>query len=206
MKRILASLFVACLAGPATADDHPDCVVGTGVVDPFCVQPFVVPGELPEIGKYRKSWHRLSGFEYSGLHWNQFIILYMNQSPGIYRHNYNRYLDEFSEDDWDDEGMEERGPGTGFRSYPPGTIFIKENFQVSEGRPAAAVSLTIMKKHEPGYDPERGDWEFIQSDLEGKILNRGKASDPQIRATCSDCHANIADRDFIFSTFFSAPR
>ncbi len=205
LQRITTLLVTACLSTGTTADERPKCDMAATVVDPFCVQPFVVPAELAEIDRYRKGWHRLSGFEYSGLHWNQFIILYVNQAPGIYRHNYNRYLDEFAEDDWGDE--EDESPArSGFRFYPPGTIFIKENFRVSEGRPAAAVSLTVMKKHQPGYDPERGDWEFIQSDVDGRILNRGKASDPGIRAICSDCHANIADRDYIFSTFYSAPR
>ena len=39
--------------------------------------------------------------------------------------------------------------------------------------PGLPVSVTMMIKHKPGYDPKHGDWEYAQFDPDGNITVSG---------------------------------
>lgn len=43
--------------------------------------------------------------------------------------------------------------------------------------------------------------QFIQFDTEGNIIVNGNSRDAPAQALCIKCHANMAERDFVFSTF-----
>ena len=82
-----------------------------------------------------------------------------------------------------------------------GTIFLKENYTSGEGKPHQPSSLTFMIKREPGYDPEGGDWQYIQSDVKGAVAVDGRMKDDGLYKLCGECHENMAERDYVFSTF-----
>jgi hypothetical protein len=49
-----------------------------------------------------------------------------------------------------------------------------------------------MLKHEAGYDPEGGDWEYLVLDGQGKeVRARGKLE------SCRACHQTYPDTDFV---------
>lgn len=157
-------------------------------------------------GDYRKKWLRMSGFELSSLHWNQFVAVFINDNPEVYRNNYLEYLR--TSQDYDDEGEdeeEETTPKSNFKAYPAGTLLAKEGYTSHQGKPGDPTFLVIMKKHPNGFDDENGNWEYMQFSTDGQTLMRGKASDPKVKVLCSGCHLNVADRDYVFGTFFSGP-
>ena len=166
---------------------------------PFNIYPFQWPViEGVDLHQYRSQWERLTGFEYSGLHWKQFIAIYSNTGRGVFKHNYLNFLlqQEAEEEEEDDIDFT-------YKQYLPGTVILKENYASEGGKPSDALTLTVMIKHKPGYDADNGDWEYVQSDVTGKVLIQGSSQNPAVRAVCAECHRNIKDRDYIFATFFS---
>lgn len=174
---------------------------------PFNIEQFKPSKENTKLyGEYRRKWHRLSGFELSSLHWNQFVSIFINQSPNIYRNNYLEYLRSSQDDwddDWDDEDEEGKQTQSKFKAYPVGTVIAKEGFDSSKGKPGNALFISIMRKREKGYDSANGDWEYLQFDPNGQTLLKGKATQKDVQAQCASCHLNVADRDFIFSSFYT---
>lgn len=170
---------------------------------PFSNYPFKVPARYQSIiDDYRETWTRLSGFEYSGLHWKQFMVVYINREAKVYANNYReklRYMEELEEYDEDEDEVQTPD----YKLYTPGTIVLKENFTVKNGAPGLPVSVTMMIKHKPGYDPKHGDWEYAQFDPDGNITVSGKHTDPAVDALCSSCHVNIKERDYIFTSFYT---
>ncbi len=165
-------------------------------VAPYDLKMFEVPEHgVPGATDYRLHWQRLTGFEYSGLHWNQFILIYTNRGMETYRRNYRDYLTWFEDPDAEDSLPT-------YASYEPGTVFFKENYSSKDGKPYQPLSITAMRKHPAGFDPEGGDWEYLQM-AEGKVLLQGKGSDPAVAKKCAGCHQNVAERDYIFAHFFS---
>lgn len=192
LKRIAGAL---CLLGAAS--------VSGAAGDPFSVYPFQLPEKYQsELQDYRTQWTRLTGFEHSGLHWQQFIAVFMNKDANVYENNYSEYLRFYQDSEEDEDEAEEPR----FMSYSPGTVVLKENFAASSGTPDAPLSVTMMIKREPGYDPENGDWEYVQFDKNGQVMLRGNAKDPAVNQACASCHINIADRDYIFANYYSRPR
>lgn len=172
---------------------------------PFDIEQFRPAKENKDLyGDYRSNWRRLSGFELSSLHWNQFVAVFINQSEEIYRNNYIEYL-RSSQDDWDDEDEDEEETETTsqFKAYPVGTIVAKEGFDSSEGKPGNATFISIMRKREKGFDSANGDWEYLQFDANGQTLLKGKATQTNVQTQCAACHVNVADRDYVFSTFYT---
>ncbi len=165
-----------------------------GEDNPYAVNVFKSPqGYEEKIDNYRKTWQRVSAIDFSALHWNHYVSIFMNQDVDVYRNNFKEYLmvEEMEEED------EEYEPD--YQHYQAGTMFIKEHYIATEGRPGDPSQLSIMIKRDPGYDPEFGDWEYIQSDEKGSVLMSGNSHDAAIKKACLDCHANMAERDFIFA-------
>ena len=165
---------------------------------PFDIFPFDAPSSKGvDLANYRNQWNRLTGFEYSGLHWKQFIVVYSNIGKSVFRHNYITYLNqiEAEEEEEDFEGA--------FKKYAVGSVLIKENYGSDHGKPGDPQTLTIMIKRTPGYDADFGDWEYLQSNVKGKFLVQGNSQNFVVKKTCLECHANVAERDYIFSSFYS---
>ena len=194
---ILFSLLLWA-SGLTVADTHQT----EKVINPFHVMPFALPqGNSQSYADYRKNWSRLTGFEYSGLHWKQFVAIFVNKGADIYRENYLAYLSLYRDED-DDEDEDEETEQV-FKVYSQGTVFLKENYQANQGKPGEPSSLTLMIKRQAGFDHQGGDWEYLQSDVNGDIIMQGNSQDPQIKSACADCHMNMAERDYIFSTFLT---
>ena len=190
-KLIIGLLALVAAIGIALADE-------VSKLNPFSYQPFTIKKENSEIKDYRRNFVRLTGFEYSGLHWDQFVVIYAKESQPIYQYNYLEFVrTALSEDDEEDDSTPE------FKQYNRGDIILKENYDKQQGRPGNPVSLTYMIKREAGYDQENGNWEYVQLDLQGNTMMRGNTTNPKVKALCFGCHVNIAERDFIFSNFYT---
>lgn len=167
-------------------------------MSPYQVKMFNAPqGEEFAFDNYRMNWTRMTGFEFSGLHWNQFITVYVRGGESVYQNNYLQYITWYEDPDEFEEPPK-------YQKYPINTVVLKENFQAKDGKPHAPLTVTAMIKRNSNFDPENGNWEYLQFDPKGKIILRGKASDPTIQTQCAHCHSHIADRDYIFSQIFSA--
>lgn len=187
-------LFLATtLISTYTQADTPHPLIPRGESNPYLQSPFTVPKDLG-ITDYRKHLTKVSAIDFSALHWNHFVSIFVTPDGAkSYRKNFLEYLTvvEMEEED------EEYEPT--FTPYPTGTIFVKEHFISKDGKPGQATQLSVMKKHPPGYDNEGGNWEYIQLTSNGKIIVQGHSKDPSINSMCAQCHKNIADRDYIFS-------
>ena len=171
-------------------------------IKPFEAELFKLPDSYTDkLKDYRKKWTRLTGFEYSQLHWDHFMVVYINQNPEIYRNNNLYYMRQWSDDLDDDTEIE--SSVSGFQKYPVNTVVLKENFTVKEGIPDSASLLTFMVKRADGYDPDYGNWEYIQSTPDGRITFRGNSNDVLVKQACISCHVNIKERDYIFSNVFT---
>ena len=183
----------------------------------YGTSPWVVPDKYKKFvnSEYRREFFRMTGIEYSGLHWKQFVMVYMNLKPEIYVKNYYEHLRLYYSDDEDDDwGDEEEEDSNGddsnvdediphFEQYLPGTVLLKEHYENESGQLGKPKSITLMIKREEGYDPESGDWEYSQFDTNGKILMEGNSKRSKIFENCAKCHANIKERDYIFTTYSS---
>lgn len=177
-----------------------------GLTQPAHAREFHVPDKVPEISNYQ-SWQVISPFGLSGLHWNQMVRILMNKNVDVYRNNHQHFLNTYMSDSFfDDEPKATEGEGTEFRNYPPGTILVKENYMLNEsGGRGEPSTLTIMIKHKPGHDSKSGDWEFIQTAPDGKVLLQGGAGKRAVNAACVQCHSHMKERDYIFSTQSTRP-
>ncbi len=156
-------------------------------------------------------WAWLTGYEASGLHWNQFISLSMNKGIKEYKNNYAIYLQSFLNDDEDDEDEDDEEENTeqtatakpGYKTYPIGTTIVKENYLSDQGKPGDLSSITVMHKREKGFDTGSGDWEYLQFGADGKLFFRGGSEKLVVKHSCHSCHMNVAERDFVFATMLS---
>lgn len=82
--------------------------------------------------------------------------------------------------------MMESGKGT----YPAGTLIVKQKFADVKGK---SVELyTLMRKMEPGYDAEHGDWEYsIVNRQATQVLARGRLE------SCIECHKAYKAADYV---------
>ncbi|MBL8993416.1 MAG: cytochrome P460 family protein [Spirochaetia bacterium] len=173
-----------------------------GVWDPSEKSPFFIDEkDGPDPYKnYRLNFKRITGFEYSGLHWNQGVVVYINKHVDAYWENYKLYIEQLEEED--------RSRKFNFKKYPVGTVLVKENFNLGKGTqkvPISAQTATVMVKREVGYDKEGNDWEYVRFNTKGKVLLDGNSKDPAVKRSCYDCHRNVEARDYVFSTFYKNP-
>ena len=71
--------------------------------------------------------------------------------------------------------------------FPIGSLLVEAHRDAS-----AAGPIFAMVKRDPGYFPDGGDWEYVVTDAEGWIEDRGAL------ALCARCHAE-AKADWVFS-------
>jgi hypothetical protein len=79
-----------------------------------------------------------------------------------------------------DEGMLEKG-------MPYGSIIVKENYSAEE----ELMAVTSMYKLK-GFNPEAGDWFWIQHAADKEIMAAGKVE------MCIGCHSQVEHRDYLF--------
>lgn len=79
---------------------------------------------------------------------------------------------------------------------PVGAAIVKEKWLPDADTSMTLIAYAAMIKHERGYDPSHGDWEYLYVDLadEDESVERGKLPG------CRDCHARAATKDYLFRT------
>lgn len=81
--------------------------------------------------------------------------------------------------------LEEKRP-----RFPVGSLIVKEKLTTRDS--SEPELLTAMLKHEAGYDPKGGDWEYLVLDGRGQeVRARGKLEN------CRACHQAYPHTDFI---------
>jgi hypothetical protein len=70
--------------------------------------------------------------------------------------------------------------------FPPGALLVQIHRGASTSGPIFA-----MLKRDPGFFPEGGDWEYVVTDSEGWVEDRGAL------VLCARCHAE-AKADWAF--------
>ncbi len=78
---------------------------------------------------------------------------------------------------------------------PVGTIIVKEKHDSWEVK-GPPKEYGAMVKREPGYDPTRGDWEYVYVVREPeKKVTRGQIE------SCIYCHVRQMEQDYVFRTY-----
>lgn len=76
--------------------------------------------------------------------------------------------------------------------FPPGSIIVKE--KLLNGDDTEPVALGIMIKHEAGFNPAGGDWEYVywtaDSVTQGEALTH-----------CQECHLGQTETDSVFRPY-----
>ena len=79
---------------------------------------------------------------------------------------------------------------SGKGAYPVGTIILKQKFFDAAG--TQTDFYTGMRKREPGYNPDLGDWEFFTLESGGKTVTaRGRIE------SCMECHSKYKATDSV---------
>jgi hypothetical protein len=74
--------------------------------------------------------------------------------------------------------------------FPVGSVIVKEKLPAKDS--FEPELLTVMRKREAGYDPEKGDWEYMAVDGSGKTVQaRGKLE------KCQACHLLEKATDYV---------
>jgi hypothetical protein len=94
--------------------------------------------------------------------------------------------------DWLNPGARAGFEALGTRDFAPGSAIVKEKLDYRPNAEPLLVAIGIMLKHEPGFDPEHGDWEFGYWEEEPGLIDG-----PDQSAYCADCHAS-SPTDFVF--------
>ena len=81
--------------------------------------------------------------------------------------------------------------------FPEGSVIVKEKLTTRESR--SPELLTVMRKREPGYDPEKGNWEYMVFDGAGQSLQAsGKLE------KCQACHLHEKATDYVSRIYLPA--
>lgn len=84
-----------------------------------------------------------------------------------------------------------------FPIFPEGSVIVKEKLTTRESR--SPELLTVMRKREPGYDPEKGNWEYMVFDGAGQSLQAsGKLE------KCQACHLHEKATDYVSRIYLPA--
>ncbi|MFW6276728.1 MAG: cytochrome P460 family protein [Bacteroidota bacterium] len=93
-------------------------------------------------------------------------------------------------------------------NFQPGDIIVKRTYKKNDDGSKGELLVTFaMMKHDEGYNPDGGEWEWAKMPAKGTDLDmypNGKlpAQDSKMRGKmqgCIDCHAKADGNDFVFS-------
>ncbi len=75
--------------------------------------------------------------------------------------------------------------------FPVGTVIVKEKY--TTGVSKTPELMTVMRKHEKGYNPDNGDWEYLALAGDSRqVQAQGKIE------TCQSCHQQVVGNDYVF--------
>lgn len=77
--------------------------------------------------------------------------------------------------------------------FPVGSTIVKEKLEPS-GKDYKVELLTVMTKHEKGFNSKAGDWDFFVTDAKGTRITV-----PQEISNCVSCHTGYSD--MVFRTY-----
>ena len=77
--------------------------------------------------------------------------------------------------------------------FPMGSVIVKEKLPNKDSE--SPELLTVMIKHEPGYNTANGDWEYMVTDGAGKVQARGQLEN------CQSCHTLVKDTDYVYRSY-----
>jgi len=80
--------------------------------------------------------------------------------------------------------------------FPQGSLVVKEKLSTKDSQQPEL--LTVMRKREPGYNPESGDWEYMVFDGPGEVLQAGGKLE-----NCQACHAKEKNTDYISRAYMA---
>lgn len=82
-------------------------------------------------------------------------------------------------------------------NFPEGSVIVKEKLPTKDSM--SPELLTVMRKREPGYDPDKGNWEYMVFDGAGQTLQAsGKLEN------CQGCHIQHRATDYISRIYLPA--
>lgn len=155
----------------------------------------------PLVRDFRTEFKKLSTLEFSGLHGNRNLQVYINKNASAFVNNHQNYRRKFEADD-DDAGSSVDG----YVAYPAGTIIVAAHYDPKIKKVTPQVMpdfVTMMLKRAPGYDPDNGNWQYVKVTNKGRVIVDGSAQNYAARVVCVECHRNVRNRDNIFATFLS---
>jgi len=80
---------------------------------------------------------------------------------------------------------------------PEGSVIVKEKLTTKDS--SSPELLTVMRKREAGYDPDKGNWEYMVFDGAGQTLQAsGKLEN------CQGCHIQHRATDYISRIYLPA--
>lgn len=75
-----------------------------------------------------------------------------------------------------------------------GSVIVKEKLPTKDS--TKPEILTVMIKQRAGYDPQKGDWEYLVTDGVGKkVYERGQLE------KCQSCHVTQSESDYVFRSY-----
>ncbi|MBI4747215.1 MAG: cytochrome P460 family protein [Acidobacteria bacterium] len=77
----------------------------------------------------------------------------------------------------------------------PGTIIVREKLLSKESQ--SPELLVAMVKREPKFNPNGGDWEFLELNSQGTTIIRRET-----QGECYACHKTQEKQDFLFRQYF----
>lgn len=78
--------------------------------------------------------------------------------------------------------------------FPEGSVIVKEKLPTANS--TKPEILTVMIKQRAGYDPKKGDWEYLVTDGSGKkVYQRGQLP------KCQSCHVAQSKNDYLFRSY-----
>jgi hypothetical protein len=76
-------------------------------------------------------------------------------------------------------------------TYAAGAIILREKLSTPSAK--TPDTLSVMVKHERGFNPLANDWEFLVVSGDGtRLVKREKTG------SCQQCHSSASDNDFVF--------
>lgn len=107
----------------------------------------------------------------------------------------NPHLDKFFHVYVNDIGrkamMTEKAP-----KFPVGSIIIKE--KLTDASEKNVELLTVMVKHQAGFDANNGDWDYLVLNSQGQPISTKTKLE-----SCQNCHRDKKAQDYIFRNYLS---
>jgi hypothetical protein len=112
------------------------------------------------------------------------------RSAGIHdKHFFDVYVSQA------DLGPMTSGKGT----YPPGTLILKRKYGPADNLGKTTELFTGMRKHEAGYDPSNGNWEYFVTTADGHAVPKTDTM------SCISCHQAYESTDYVTRDYAMRP-